>query len=127
MAHDADAILRVLRQDIAKPGDFLYRRRPDHRAIRGEQQRRFEVHQDAVFGALGLCDLLQLLRLLVQVIADRSTGDAAHQSANCRALPAASERTYARADRRTGTPANRSILAGRSATGDRCNQEQRKK
>jgi len=40
------------------------------------------------------------LRLLVEVVPDRAAGDAADGRADCRALPAARERAYARADLR---------------------------
>src|SRR5712692_8493926 len=96
-----DAVLRVLRQDVAQLGDLLHRFRLKHRAVAVEEQLGFEIYQDAVLGALGVLRyLLQLLRLLVEVVPGGPAGDAADGRADRRALPAARDRADARADAR---------------------------
>ncbi len=49
--------------------ELLHRGRLEDRAVAAEQERRFEVHQDARFGSPRVGDLLELLGPLVEVIA----------------------------------------------------------
>src|SRR5882724_13656372 len=89
VALDHDTILRIASQDVAKLRELLHRGRLEDRAVAAEQERRFEVHQDSRFGPSRVCDLLELLGLLVEVIADGAAGDPAHDGAEGRSFPAA--------------------------------------
>ncbi len=66
--------------------ELLHRGRLEDRAVAAEQERRFEVHQDARFGSPRVGDLLELLGPLVEVIADGAAGDPAHDGADGRSF-----------------------------------------
>ena len=120
MTLDPDAVVGILAEDVAELRDLLHGSGLQDRAVAAEQQRRLEVHQDAVLRPLRVGHLLQLLRLLVEVVADSAPGDAAHQRADRRSFPPAGERADARADRGAAARADRGALLGSCACSKSC-------
>jgi len=54
MPLDANAIVGVSGEDVAELRDLLHRGGLEDRAVGAEQERRLEVHQDAVLGPPGV-------------------------------------------------------------------------
>src|SRR5260370_23429098 len=115
MPLDADAIIGVSGQDVAELRDLLDRIRLQDRAVAAEQQRRLEIHQDAVFGASRVGDLPKLLLLLVEIVADGAASDASDDRTDGRAFPSAGQAADAGADQRSAAGADRRALTGCSA------------
>jgi len=86
---DADAVVGVSGEDVAELRDLLDRIRLQDRAVGAEQQRRLEIHQDAVFGASRVGDLPKPLLLLVEIVADGAPSDASDDRTDGRAFPSA--------------------------------------
>src|SRR5258708_21838967 len=112
MTLDADAVVGVLGQDVAELRDLLDSIRLQDRAVAAEEQRRLEIHQDAVFGASRDGDLPKLLLLLVEIVADDAPSDASDDPTDDRAFPSARHAPHAAAEQPSAAAAD-----GRAHTG----------
>src|SRR5882724_12833807 len=116
VALDPDAVLGVPGQDVAELRKLFHGGRLQDRAVVAEEQRRPQVDQDAVFGAPRVGDLPELLLLLVQVIADGTSGDTSHDRADGGAFPPARDCADPGAHRRSGACPDRGVLARSGAS-----------
>src|SRR5882762_7724085 len=116
VALDPDAILGVSGQDVPELRKLFHGGGLQDRAVVAEEQRRLEIHQDAVFGAPRVGDLPELLLLLVQVIADGTSGDTPHDRADGGAFPPARDCADPGAHRRSGACPDRGVLARSGAS-----------